>query len=59
MKTEISITSETKVSEVELRYRTEVKPGDRAQIKSSARMHMIYFLIAGIRIPLNFLKNSK
>jgi len=43
MKTEISITSETKVSEVELRYRTEVKPGDRAQIKSSRDAYDLFF----------------
>ena len=43
MKTEISITSETKVSEVELRYRTEVKPGDRAQIKSSKDAYDLFF----------------
>lgn len=43
MKTINSITSETKVSEVELRYRTEVKPGDRAQIKSSKDAYKLFF----------------
>ena len=43
MKTTIINSTEIKVSEVELRYRTEVKPADRAQIKSSKDAYCILF----------------
>ena len=43
MKTEIIITSEIKVSEVELKYRTKVKSADRAQIKSSKDAYNLFF----------------